>query len=94
MKFDNILSKAKDVFESAYRKADDVISVKKQKLDIVSLENKISKDYEALGKLYFEEKNKNAFCENEDAKKLIEEINAKKAQIEEIKKEIQKTKAK
>ena len=46
MKFDNILSKAKDVFEVAYRKADDAISVKKQKFDIASLENKMSKDFE------------------------------------------------
>ena len=94
MKFDNILSKAKDVFEVAYRKADDAISVKKQKFDIASLENKMSKDFEALGRICFEEMNNGVLSGNEEAKKLLEAINEKQAQIEEIKKEIAKAKSK
>ena len=94
MKFDNILSKAKDVFEVAYRKADDAISVKKQKFDIASLENKMSKDFEALGRICFEEMKNGVLSENEEAKKLLESINEKQAQIEEIKKEIAKAKSK
>lgn len=94
MKFDNILSKAKDVFEVAYRKADDAISVKKQKFDIASLENKMSKDFEALGRICFEEMKNGALCNNEEAKKLSEAIGEKQAQVEEIRRDILKAKAK
>lgn len=94
MKFDNILSKAKDVFETAYKRADDAISVQKQKFDIAGLENKLSKDYEALGRLCYEEMKKGAFNDNKEFAEIADNIKLKKSQIEEIKKEINKTKTK
>ena len=94
MKFDNILSKAKDVFETAYKKADDAISVQKQKFDIAGIENKLSKDFEALGRLCFEEMKNGAYSENEEFCKTAESINLKLAQIEELRYEINKAKAK
>ncbi len=94
MNIDNILSKAKVVFETAYKKADGAISTQKQKFDISSLESKLSKDFENLGRLCYEV----MVNGKEDAKEIItpviEEITAKKKQIEEMKKEILKAKNK
>lgn len=94
MNFDNILNKAKDVFETAYKKADDAISVQKQKFDIAGLENKLAKDYEILGKLCFVEMQKGAFGDNEAFLNVAEEIKAKTAQIEELQKDVLKAKNK
>ncbi len=94
MKFDNILSKARDVFENAYRKADGAFSVQRQKFDVAGLENKLSKDYEALGRLCYEEMEKGAFNGNKEFAAVAEKIKAKKTQIEEIKKDINKIKSK
>lgn len=94
MKFDNILNKAKDVFEKAYKKADNVILVQKQKIDAAGLENKLSKDYETLGKLCFEEMQKGAFCDNKELCRVADIIKNKKAQIDEIRREVQKNKSK
>ncbi|MBP3390916.1 MAG: zinc ribbon domain-containing protein [Clostridia bacterium] len=94
MNFDNILNKAKDVFETAYKKADDAISVQKQKFDIAGLENKLAKDYEILGKLCFAEMQKGAFGDNEAFLNVAEEIKAKTAQIEELQKDVLKAKNK
>ena len=94
MNFDNILNKAKDVFETAYKKADDAISVQKQKFDVSSLENKLAKDYERLGRLCFEEMKKGAFSDNAAFCSFAEEIKAKAAQIEELRSDILKAKNK
>ena len=94
MKLDNILEKAKDVFETAYKKADDVVSVQKQKFDITSLENKLSKDYEALGRLCYNEMQKGAFKDNQEFVALCESISGKTEQIKELKKDILKLKNK
>ncbi len=94
MNFDNILVKAKEVFETAYKKADDVVSAQKQKFDISSLEAKLSKDFEALGRIYFEAVCKEQNPEGEEAEKLIKAIAEKTAQIEEMKKEVFKSKNK
>ena len=94
MNFDNILNKAKDVFETAYKKADDAISVQKQKFDVAGLENKLAKDYEALGRLCFGEMQKGAFSDNDAFCSFYDEIKSKTTQIEELKKDILKSKYK
>lgn len=94
MNFDNILNKAKDVFETAYKKADDAISVQKQKFDIAGIENKLAKDYEMLGMLCFAEMQKGAFHDNEAFLRVADEIKAKTAQIEGLKNEVLKAKNK
>ena len=53
--FDNAVSKAKDVFDVACKKTEEVVTTGKQKLDIATLENKMTKDFEALGRIYFEQ---------------------------------------
>jgi hypothetical protein len=94
MNLDNILVKAKEVFETAYKKADDVVTVQKQKFDVSSLENKLCKDYEELGKLCYAQMQNGAFNDNTEFKNIFDEIQSKNAQIEEMKKEILKAKNK
>ena len=94
MNLDNIFSKAKEVFETAYKKADDVVTVQKQKFDISSMENKLSKDFEELGRLCFEEMKKGAFADNQAFCDKAEEITLKCNQIDEMKKEVFRAKNK
>ena len=94
MNLDNILVKAKDVFETAYKKADDVVSIQKQKFDVSSLENKLNKDFETLGRLCYEEMQKGAFSDAQAFKTVFDEISSKSAQIEEMKNCILKAKNK
>ena len=58
--FDNALNKAREAIGIACKKTEEVVSVQKQKFDIATIENKRNKDFEKLGKLYFE-----VFGENE-----------------------------
>ena len=51
--FDETIEKAKDIFEVAAKKTEEVATVGKQKYDIASLKAKLSKNYEALGMIYF-----------------------------------------
>lgn len=94
MNLDNILVKAKEVFETAYKKADDVVSAQKQKFDISSLESKRSKDFEALGRLCFEALSKNEMPDTNQTGPLVAAITEKTAQIEEMKKDVLKAKNK
>ena len=50
---DSALVKAKEVFDVACKKTNEVVSSGKQKFDVASIESKRSKDFEKLGKLYF-----------------------------------------
>lgn len=72
---ENAVGKAKEVFEIAYKKTEGAVNTGKQKIDVAAIENKLSKDYEALGKLYYES--------IKDAEDLGEDIAALKSSIEE-----------
>lgn len=91
--FDNALEKAKEVFDVARTKTTEVVSTQKQKFDVVSIENKRSKDFEQLGKLYFELV-KNEDIENEQIAVMVEAIKEKNKKIEELKEEINSAKNK
>lgn len=47
------VSKAKEVFDVAYKSAEVAVNTGKHKFDLASIENKLSKDYEKLGILYY-----------------------------------------
>ncbi len=94
MNIDNILSKAKEVFESAYKKADGVVSTQKQKFDISAMESKLNKDFENLGRLCYDLITSGAEGAKETLAPVIDDITAKKNQIEEMKKEVLKAKNK
>lgn len=85
--FDETIDKVKEVAEVVGKKTNEVVSVQKLKFNISSLENKISKDYEVLGKLYYEAI-ANGESASEDAMEIVGSIEGKTARIEEIKKEI------
>lgn len=94
MNLDNILVKAKEVFENAYKKADDVVSAQKQKFDISSLESKLNKDFESLGKLCFESLKTAETFNSQEIGSLVETIKSKSEQLEDMKKEALKNKNK
>ncbi len=51
---DDAVAKAKDIFDVAYKKTGEAVNTGKLKLEIATLENKMSKDFEALGRIYFD----------------------------------------
>ncbi len=52
--FENAVNKAKDVFDVVVTKTGEAVTTGKQKLDIATLENKLAKDFERLGRAYYE----------------------------------------
>lgn len=84
---DNAVTKAKEVFDVACKKTGEAVTIQKQKFDIGTEENKVSKLYEKLGKIYFESF-KDTQVENEEMSGLIEEIKEKNKKIELLKEEI------
>jgi len=81
--FEDVTTKAKEIFEETERVTTDVISIQKQKLDLASLKNKIRKKYELLGELTYVSavEGKETAQESE---KVIEEIKALKEEAEEL----------
>lgn len=88
---DNAVNKAKEAFDIACKKTNEVVTTQKQKFDIVAIENKRNKDFEALGKLYYEAV-KDAELEDAVIKDLISQINEKNDLIKQLKDEINATK--
>ncbi len=85
--FDDVINKTRDALDVAYKKTNDVVSIQKQKFDIASMESKLSKDFEALGKacLPFITEGKEVSAE---AKLMAEEILKKQAEIEEARNQV------
>ena len=88
----DFISKAKETLDFACKKTGEVVSVQKQKIDVVALTNKRNKDFEALGKLYFELYS-DSESQNEEIAALISEINRKNEMINQINDEINATKS-
>ncbi len=94
MNFDNIVDKAKETFEDVYKKAETVVNVQKQKIDIYSLEAKLSKSYEILGKLCYDAIRNDEPFDAESVKPVTDDIAEKIQLIEDTKEEILKKKNK
>ena len=90
---DNALEKAKEVFDVARTKTTEVVSTQKQKFDVVSLENKRSKDFEQLGIFYFD-MIKDEEIEDAQISFLVNSIKEKNKQISDLKAEINNAKNK
>ena len=90
---DDAVTKAKEAFDVAYKKTNEVVTTQKQKFDIASLEAKRTKDFEALGRFYYSEL-KDTEIENEEAARLVAAIDEKNAKIDELHKEINNIKNK
>lgn len=91
MSIDNIFEKAKDIFEAAYRKTENVVVHQKQKLDISSLESKLNKSYETLGKACFAMLVDDSDFDKESLKPITDDIKEKQQLIENAKRELMKT---
>lgn len=91
MSLDNIFEKARDIFETAYRKTENVVSNQKQKFDIHSLELKLNKNYEILGKAYFGLLKKGETVDADSLQPIIGEINQLTLAIELAKEELMKS---
>lgn len=94
MNLENIFEKAKDAFESAYKKTGDVVNIQKQKLDVTSLESKLAKSFEMLGKVCYDSIERGDTFDPETAKPITDDIAEKLVQIKDLRKEILKAKNK
>lgn len=81
------VSKAKEALEIACKKTGEVVNTQKQKLDVVSLENKCNKLYASLGKIYFDEIKDNQDLP-EDVMSLVNQIKELNSKIDELKTDI------
>lgn len=91
--FDDVVNKAKDVFDVAYKKTEEVITTEKQSFDISLLKSKNEKDFAVLGKLYFESV-KDAEPVEGAVGEVIERIKSRQQRIAELSAEIQRSKNK
>lgn len=89
--FDNAVNKAKEVFDVACKKTNEVVTTQKQKFDIATIENKRNKDFEALGKLYFEAV-KDTEIEDTAINMIVTKIKEKNELIKQINEEMGATK--
>ncbi len=81
---DNALEKAKETLNVVSKKTEEVVQSGKQKFNIASLENQLSKDYKTLGEIYYNIL-KDSEIDDEQILKLYNDITNKNAQIEELK---------
>ncbi len=84
----DVVSKAKNIIDVAAETAEKAVSVQKKKINIASIKNKLAKEYEILGKAYYQSLNKENTEELETAvaavkDRLAELSAAKKALAEE-----------
>ncbi len=91
--FDNAIIKAKEAFDIACKKTNEVVSTSKQKLDVASIQNKRSKDFEKLGEIYYN-LIKDTEIDDVNTAKIVTEIKEKNTKIAELKSEINNAKHK
>ena len=91
--FENAVTKAKEAFDVARKKTGEMVSTGKQKFDIATIESKRAKNFEALGKLYYNIV-KDSEIDNVEIKKLVKSIKAKTEKINSLREEINSVKNK
>lgn len=88
MDFYNFVDMAKRGFDTAVQKTETAVNISKQRLDQASLESKLSKSYEILGKYCYDAIIHNGDVDGDSVKPIIDDIAEKISQIEDIKREI------
>lgn len=83
--------KAKDAFDVVAKKTNEVLSVQKTKFTVASIKSQLSKDFETLGRLYFDMLSDDAEM-SEEVKAIKEAIDEKSSQIEQLEAEIDEQK--
>ncbi len=89
---DDVLVKAKDMFDIAKNKTEEAVAIGKQKYDIASMESRLNKSYNALGRLCYEVYS-NDESVSDEIKALIKEIASEIEAIEDAKAQIIKIKS-
>ena len=87
-KFEETVKKAKEATFAAYKKTGEVLSVQKEKIEIVTLNNKLNDLYAALGKALIKREDIDFTNEQEiinNINLLLEQINTAKENINKIK---------
>ncbi len=90
--FDDAVSAAKTVGKSVGKRTEEIIIISKKKLDAIELENKLSRLYEKLGKIYyldFEGTADDLAEEPDDCTDVVAEINQATASLNELRVEIE-----
>jgi len=91
--FDNVIDKAKNLFEATKKKTEETVSTEKMKFSVSSLESKREKEYSKLGKLYFEDLI-SVNLEDGELKTIVDKIVEINKDIEDLNKKIATIKAK
>ena len=84
--FEDAASTAKEVFDVAAKKTNEVVTVQKLRYKVSQTNSKLSKDFETLGRLYFEKVKESG--DYSEYKEIIESIDEKFALIEDYEDQI------
>ncbi|MGN0173439.1 MAG: hypothetical protein ACI39F_03265 [Acutalibacteraceae bacterium] len=85
--FEDAVVKAKDAFDVAAKKTNEVVSLQKLKIKVSQVNSDLSKDFETLGRLYFESV-KDSDEEVKDFKEIIESIEGRFTELEDLEAQI------
>lgn len=80
MNLENTVNTARDIFDKAYKKTEDIVNIEKLRVDIAALKVKRDKDFKELGKLKYKELTGNTVNEYE-VKSLSDSITDKNKRI-------------
>ena len=89
--FEETAVKAKDAFDAVAKKTNEVIGIQKLKISAARVESQMSKDYEILGRMFFDENADNEEL-GEAYKTLIDGIKDSKEELESINSQIDEQK--
>ena len=84
--FEEAVEKAKEVYDIAAKKTSEVVSIQKLKFQASQVNSKLSKDFETLGRLYFESVKESG--EQTEYVEIVDSIVEKLAQLDEIEEQI------
>lgn len=88
---EDTIVKAKEVIDVAGKKTSEVITVQKLKVNAASLKHQIAKDYETLGRLWFDSQKANN-SNGKSLEVLYKEIERKQQELKKLEMEIALTK--
>lgn len=83
----NVVSKAKEIYAVTSDKVGEVIDTSKLKVKSAQINSKITKDYETLGRMYYQSV-KDGDMDADAFDELVEQIDIKQEELEEIEDQI------
>lgn len=89
--FEDTVVKAKDVFDVAAKKTNEIVEVQKLKINLSKVNSELSKDFETLGRLAFENITESDEIK-EEYKPIVESIKESMKKIDDIQAQIDEQK--